>query len=294
MSSLFDLTGQVAVVTGSSHGIGWAIVERMAEHGAQVVVSSRTQDACDARAQAINERFGPAINSQSPRAIAVACDASDRPQLANLVQRALDQYGRIDCVVGNALVEGPGQAFIEKLDIEHFTGWFEGNVTNNAYLAQLVTPSMRAQGGGSIIFMASTSGIAALEDYLGYGSSKAALAHLARILAVQLGPHGIRVNAIAPGIVASRPPEEGGEWADPEDRAIGTGQTPLGRPGTPDEIASCAVWLASPGGAFATGGVFVVDGGQTLKGMTGPHDLRMARRAQAAGGPAQPKRFGAV
>ena len=228
------------------------------------------------------------------RAIGIACDASDRPQLATLVERAVETFGRIDTVVGNALVDGPAQAWIERLDIEQFTTWFEGNVTNNAYLAQLTTPVMRAQGSGSIIFMASTSGIAALEDYLGYGSSKAALAHLARILAVQLGPHGIRVNAIAPGIVASRPPEEGGEWADPEDREIGTGQTPLGRPGTPDEIASCAVWLASPGGAFATGGVFVVDGGQTLKGMTGPHDLRMARRAQAAEGVGQERRYGAV
>jgi NAD(P)-dependent dehydrogenase (short-subunit alcohol dehydrogenase family) len=293
MSSLFDLTGQVAVVTGSSHGIGRAIAERMAEHGAGVVVSGRTPDTCEARAAAINERFGPLADGKA-RALAVACDASDRSQLAHLVERAHEHYGRIDCVVGNALVDGPGQAFIERLDIEHFTQWFEGNVTNNAYLAQLVTPLMREQGGGSMIFMASTSGIAALEDYLGYGSSKAALAHLARILAVQLGPFAIRVNAIAPGIVASRPPEEGGEWADPEDRALGTGETPLGRPGTPDEIASCAVWLASPGGAFATGGVFVVDGGQTLKGMTGPHDLRIARRAQAARGVKQERRYGAV
>lgn len=290
---LFDLTGRVALVTGSSHGIGRAIVERMAEHGAQVVVSSRAQEACDARAEEINQRFGPARDG-SPRALAVACDMSDRPQVARLVERALEGFGRIDCAVGNALVDGPGQAFIEKLDIEHFTTWFEGNVTNNAYLAQLVTPVMREQGGGSIIFMASTSGITVLEDYLGYGSSKAALAHLARILAVQLGPHAIRVNAIAPGIVASRPPDEGGEWADAEDREIGTGQTPLGRPGTPDEIAACAVWLASPGGAFATGGVFVVDGGQTLKGMTGPHDLRMNRRARAAAGEVQERRFGAV
>ena len=268
---LFDLTGQVAVVTGSSQGIGRAIAERMAEHGARVVFSSRTLADCRARADAVNERYG------EERAIAVACDAMERPQLANLIESTMDQWGRIDCVVGNALVSGPTQAWIEKLDIENFGSWFEGNVTNNAYLAQLATPIMRAQGGGSIIFISSTSGIAALEDYLGYGSSKAALSHLARILAVQLGPHNIRVNAIAPGIVASRGHDEG-EWADPEDRAIGTGQTPLGRPGTPDEIASCAVWLASPGGTYATGGVFVVDGGQSLKGMTGPHDLRTFRR----------------
>jgi NAD(P)-dependent dehydrogenase (short-subunit alcohol dehydrogenase family) len=271
---LFDLTGQVVVVTGSSQGIGRAIAERMAEHGARVVFSSRTLAACQARADAVNERYG------EERAIAVACDALQRPHIANLIERTMDQWGRIDSVVGNALVDGPAQAWIEKLDIENFTVWFEGNVTNNAYLAQLVTPIMRDQGGGTIIFVSSTSGIAALEDYLGYGTSKAALSHLARILAVQLGPLNIRVNAIAPGIIASRGWDPEGEWSDADEREIGTGQTPLGRPGTPDEIASCAVWLASPGGTFATGGVFVVDGGQTLKGMTGPHDVRAARRAR--------------
>jgi NAD(P)-dependent dehydrogenase (short-subunit alcohol dehydrogenase family) len=274
---LFDLTGQVAVVTGSSHGIGRAVAERMAEHGARVVFSSRTLAVCQERAEAVNERYG------EERAIAVASDAMSRPQLATLIERTMDKWGRLDCLVGNALVDGPAQAWIEKLDIEHFTMWFEGNVTNNAYLVQLVSPIMRAQGGGTIIFISSTSGIAALEDYLGYGSSKAALSHLARILAVQLGPDNIRVNAIAPGIIASRGWDPEGEWSDPEERKIGTGETPLGRPGTPDEIASCAVWLASPGGTFATGAVFVVDGGQTLKGMTGPHDLRTVRRERHAG-----------
>jgi NAD(P)-dependent dehydrogenase (short-subunit alcohol dehydrogenase family) len=276
---LFDLTGQVAVVTGSSQGIGRAVGERMAEHGARVVFSSRSLETCQARADAVNERYG------EERAIAVACDAMERPQLARLIERTMEQWGRIDCLVGNALVDGPQQAWIEKLDIEHFTTWFEGNVTNNAYLAQLVTPIMRAEGGGTIIFISSTSGIAALEDYLGYGTSKAALSHLARILAVQLGPLNIRVNAIAPGIIASRGWDPEGEWSDAEEREIGTGQTPLGRPGTPDEIASCAVWLASPGGTFATGGVFVVDGGQTLKGMSGPHDVRTARRTRRGGSP---------
>ncbi len=274
---LFDLTGQVALVTGSSEGIGRAIAERMAEHGARVVFSSRRLEACQARADAVNQRYG------DDRAIAVACDALDRPQLKALVDTTLDHWGRIDTIVGNALVSGPTQAWIEKVDIESFTVWFEGNVTNNAYLAQLVSPVMRQQGGGSIIYIASSSGIAALEDYLGYGSSKAALIHLAKMLAIQLGPHKIRVNAIAPGIIASRGWDADGQWADAKDREVGTGLTPLGRPGDPDEIAGCAVWLASPGGTFATGGAFLVDGGQSLKGMTGPHDLRLYRREQLKG-----------
>lgn len=274
---LFDLTGKVAIVTGSSEGIGRAIAERMAEHGARVVFSSRRQEVCQARADAVNERYG------DDRAMAVACDALVRPQLKALVDATLDRWGRVDCVVGNALVSGPTQAWIEKLDIESFTVWFEGNVTNNAYLAQLVSPIMRQQGDGSIIYISSSSGVAALEDYLGYGSSKAALLHLTKMLAIQLGPHGIRVNAIAPGIIASRGWDPEGQWADAKEREIGTGQTPLGRPGDPDEIASCAVWLAAPGGTFATGGVFLVDGGQSLKGMTGPHDLRLYKREQLRG-----------
>jgi len=269
---LFDLTGQVAIVTGSSEGIGRAIAERLAEHGSRVVFSSRTSAACERRAAEVNDRLG------DDRAIALTCDVTDRGQLRHLVDATLDRWGRIDTLVGNALVEGDTSPWIERLDESSFTTWFEGNVTNNAYLAKLVVPGMRAQGGGTIVFISSTSGVAALEDYLGYGTAKAALNQLARILAVQLGRHRVRVNAVAPGIVASRGTDE---WGTEEEQSIAVGDVPLGRLGTPDEIAACVVWLASPGGAFTTGQVFVIDGGQTLKGMAGPHDLRVARRAAA-------------
>jgi NAD(P)-dependent dehydrogenase (short-subunit alcohol dehydrogenase family) len=272
--TLFDLSGQVAVVTGSSKGIGRAIAERLAEHGSNVVFSSRTLADCEARAASVNERHG------DERAIAVRCDTSDRGDLDTLVRAALDKWGRIDTAVGNALVSGDETAWIERLREDDFTAWFEGNVTNNAYLTKLVSPIMRSQGGGSVIFVSSSSGVAALEDYLGYGTSKAALNHLARTLAVQLGPHNIRVNAVAPGIIASQGPEQ---WGTDEEQRIGVGNIPLGRLGTPDEIASCVVWLASPGGTFATGQAFVVDGGQTLKGMEGPHELRSYRRAKLKG-----------
>jgi NAD(P)-dependent dehydrogenase (short-subunit alcohol dehydrogenase family) len=274
-SDLFDLRGHVAVVTGSSLGIGRAIAERLAEHGSKVVFSSRTLETCQRQADAVNERWGEV------RAIAVRCDASVRADLRRLVDTTLERWAHIDTVVGNALVSSDTSPWIERLDEDTFTQWFEGNVTNNAYLAKLVAPGMRTQGGGSIIFISSASGVAALEDYLGYGSSKAALNHLARMLAIQLGPHRIRVNAVAPGIIASQGPEA---WGTPEEQRIGVGSIPLGRLGTPDEIASCVVWLASPGGAFATGQAFVVDGGQTLKGMEGPHNLRGFRRAQLGSG----------
>jgi NAD(P)-dependent dehydrogenase (short-subunit alcohol dehydrogenase family) len=270
--TLFDLTGQVAIVTGSSKGIGRAIGERLAQHGSNVVFSSRTLADCEARAAEVNELCG------DERAIAVRCDTGDRGDLAALVDAALDKWGRIDTAVGNALVSGDTSPWIERFDEDTFTEWFQGNVTNNAYLAKLVSPTMRARGGGSIIFISSTSGVAALEDYLGYGTSKAALNHLARILAVQLGGFNVRVNAVAPGIIGSQGAEE---WGTEEEQRIGVGNIPLGRLGTSDEIASCVVWLASPGGTFATGQAFVVDGGQTLRGMEGPHELRNFRRAQA-------------
>lgn len=272
--TLFDLSGHVAIVTGSSKGIGRAIAERLAQHGSRVVVSSRTLVDCRAVAEAINERAG------EERAIAVACDVASRPDIAGLVDAAMERWGRIDVAVGNALASGDETAWIERLHEDEFTAWFEGNVTNNAYLAKLVSPVMRAQGGGSIVFVSSSSGVAALEDYPGYGTSKAALNHLARTLAIQLGPHNVRVNAVAPGIIASESPEA---WGTAEEQRIGVGRTPLGRLGSPDEIASCVVWLVSPGGTFATGSVFVVDGGQTLKGMDGPHELRAYRRARARG-----------
>ncbi|MGE0880767.1 MAG: SDR family NAD(P)-dependent oxidoreductase [Acidimicrobiia bacterium] len=264
MSSLFDLTGQVAVVTGSSQGIGRAIAERMAEHGARVVFSSRTLADCQACADAVNARHG------EERAIAIACDVTDRSAIEALVAGTVDKWGRLDCAVGNALAPGSSTAWIEKIDLDEFDASLSGNVTNNVLLAKLAVPHMKRQGGGNIMFVSSSSGIAALEDFPAYGTVKAALNHLTKILAIQLGPLNIRVNSIAPGIVDTSGPSK--------ERRFATKDTPLGRPAVPDEIAACAVWLASAGGAYATGSVVVVDGGQSLKGMTGPHDLRVFMR----------------
>jgi NAD(P)-dependent dehydrogenase (short-subunit alcohol dehydrogenase family) len=266
VDDLFDLTGRVAIVTGSSQGIGRACAERLCEHGARVVFSSRTLADCRARASEANGRWN------EERAIAIACDTSDAAQVRDLVRQTADHWGRVDVVVGNAKADAEGTAWVERVDPEQMTRSLVGNITNNLVLTQASVPYMREQGGGSIIFNASTAGVAALEEHLHYGVSKAGLIHMARILAVQLGPLNIRVNCVSPGVIASRG-LDAPEWADGERERVVAGPTPLGRAGSPDEIASCVVWLASPGGAFATGQNFVVDGGQTLKGMEGPHEM---------------------
>jgi NAD(P)-dependent dehydrogenase (short-subunit alcohol dehydrogenase family) len=266
VSELFDLSGRVALVTGSTHGIGRACAERLAEHGARVVFSSRSVDDCEARAEAVNRRWG------ADRALAVPCDVGDAEQVRELVRRTAEHWGRLDVVVGNARTEIPGTSWVERIDPATMTSALVGSATNNLVLAQEAVPHLRRQGGGSVIFIASTAGTAALEEHLAYGVAKAALIHMASILAVQLGPHNVRVNTVSPGVIAARGLDSEA-WADGERARVVTGKTPLGRPGTPDEIAGCVVWLASPSGAFATGKDFVVDGGQTLKGMEGPHEF---------------------
>ena len=276
MEQLFDLTGHVAIVTGSSHGIGRACAERLCQYGARVAFSSRTLSECEARAAVMNERWG------ADRAIAVSCDTSDPDQISNLVNRTIDQWGRIDTVVGNALVSSSGTSWVERTDPEQLTRALVGNITNNLVLAQHAVPLMRRQGSGSIVFIASTAGTLALEEHLAYGVAKAGLIHMSKILAVQLGPSNVRVNTVSPGVIASRG-LDAPDWASGERARVVTGPTPLGRPGTPDEIAGCVVWLASPAGAFATGCDFIVDGGQTLKGMEGPHEMFERARARASG-----------
>jgi NAD(P)-dependent dehydrogenase (short-subunit alcohol dehydrogenase family) len=274
---LFDLTGRVAVVTGSTHGIGRACAERLAEHGARVVFSSRSAADCEARALATNERWG------ADRALAIPCDVGDAAQVRELVRGTVARWGRLDIVVGNARTEIRGTSWLERIDPDSMTAALVGSVTNNLVLAQEAVPHLREQGGGSIVFVASTAGTAALEEHLPYGVAKAALIHMAAILAVQLGPANVRVNTVSPGVIAARG-LDAPEWSDGERAAVVTGPTPLGRPGTPDEIAGCVVWLASPSGAFATGKDFVVDGGQTLKGMEGPHEyfeLMRRRRTES-------------
>ena len=252
---LFDLTGQVAVVTGSSRGIGRAIAERLAEHGARVVISSRKQDACDAVAAAINAKHGAGT------ALAVAANISSKAALQALVDRALADYGRIDTLVCNA-ASNPYYGPMAGIADEQLRKILDNNIVANHWLVTMVAPQMVARRDGSIIIVSSIGGLRGSSVIGAYCISKAADMQLARNLAVELGPHNVRVNCIAPGLIKTDCAKA--LWDDPAALAERTASTPLRRIGEPDEIAGAAVYLAAPASRFMTGQSLVIDGGVTI------------------------------
>lgn len=257
MSGLFDLSGKVAVVTGSSRGIGRAVAERMAEAGARVVVSSRKLASCEAVAAAINTARG------EDRAIAVAASISVKEDLARLVDTVLGRWGRINILVCNA-ASNPYYGPMAGISDEQFRKVLDNNVLANHWLVQFVQPGMIARRDGSIVIVSSIGGLRGSPTIGAYNLSKAADMQLARNLAVELGPHNVRVNCIAPGLIKTDFAKA--LWDDPATLKAYTDVTPLGRIGQPDEIAGTAIYLASAAGSFATGQTFVVDGGYTVYG----------------------------
>jgi NAD(P)-dependent dehydrogenase (short-subunit alcohol dehydrogenase family) len=252
--NLFDLTGRVAIVTGSTKGIGRAIAHRFAEHGAKVVVSSRRADACDETAAAINAEFGDA-------AVAIPCHIGHRDELEALVEQTVATLGPVDALVANAAVN-PWAGPMADLPDAAFDKVMATNVRSSHWLANLVIPGMKERGGGSITFVSSIGGLIGT-DVLGvYAVSKAAEMQLARNLAVEHGRDGIRANTIAPGMV--RTDFARYLWEDPETLDRATRRTPLRRIAEPDEIAGAAVFLASAAGSYVTGQTLVVDGGSTI------------------------------
>ena len=252
--SLFDLTGKVAVVTGSTRGIGEAIVHRLADHGAKVVVSSRKADACDRVAAAINERH-------PGQALALPCNISDKAALQALVDRTNAEWGKIDVVVCNAAVNpyfGPSKDMPD----EALDKIMSSNVKSNHWLAHMVLPQMVERHDGAIIIISSIGGIRGSSVIGGYCLSKAADFQLARNLAVEYGAHNVRVNCIAPGLIKTDFARA--LWEDPDILKRSTSTAPLKRIGEPDEIAGAAVFLASKAGAFMTGQQIVIDGGVTI------------------------------
>ena len=254
--SLFDLSGQVAIVTGSSRGIGRAIAERLAEHGAHVVISSRKQHACDDVAAAINARHG------TGRALAVAASISSKEALQSLVERTNAEFGRIDVLVCNA-ASNPYYGPQAGIGDEQFRKILDNNVLSNHWLIQLCAPQMIERRSGAIVIVSSIGGLRGSTTIGAYCISKAADLQLARNLAHEYGPHGVRVNCIAPGLIRTDFAKALHE--NPVLRAKVEGETPLRRIGEPDDIGGIAVLLASAAGQYITGQTFVADGGMMIR-----------------------------
>jgi NAD(P)-dependent dehydrogenase (short-subunit alcohol dehydrogenase family) len=253
--SLFDLTGKVAVITGSSRGIGRAIAERMAEHGAKVVISSRKAAPCQEVADAINATYG------AGRAIVVPANISSKDDLQRLVDETRRQLGPIDILVCNA-ASNPYYGPMAGIADDQFRKILDNNIVSNHWLISMVAPEMIARKDGSIIIVSSIGGLRGSEVIGAYCISKAADMQLARNLAHEYGPHNIRVNCIAPGLIKTDFAKA--LWENPAALAERTRTTPLRRIGEPDEIAGAAVFLASKAGSFTTGQSIVIDGGVTI------------------------------
>lgn len=253
--SLFDLTGKVALVTGSTKGIGKAIAKRMAEQGAKVVISSRNQELCD--------EVAAEINSSGRTAIGISCNINYAEQLERLVKKTEDQLGRIEILVCNAAINpyfGPSQDIPDSA----FDKVMHANIGSVHRLCKLVIPSMAQNDGGSVIIVSSIGGLKGSDALGAYAISKAADMQIARNLAVEWGPKNVRVNCIAPGLV--RTDFAKALWENPEIYAATVSKYPLRRIGEPDEIAGTAVLLASDAGSFTTGQTIVIDGGGTIAG----------------------------
>lgn len=251
---MFQLTGQVAIVTGSSRGIGRAIAEAMAGAGARVVVSSRKPAACEYVVESIRAGGGEAI--------AVPCNVAERSQLEALVHAAIAEWGRLDILVCNAAVN-PYYGPMARMPDDAYERIMNTNVRSNFWLCNLAASHMAERGGGSIIIVSSIGANQGSATLGVYGMSKAADYALVRNLAVEWGPHGIRANGIAPGLIKtdfSRALWENEELLRNVERG-----TPVRRIGQPEDIGGVAVFLASRAAAYLTGQTLVVDGGITVK-----------------------------
>lgn len=252
---LFDLSGKVAIVTGSSRGIGLAIAAALAAHGAKVVISSRKQDACDEVAHAVNAEHGEGT------AIAVAANISDKVALQNLVDETRKAFGRIDVLICNA-ASNPYYGPMAGISDEQFRKIFDNNVLSNHWLIGMVAPEMLERKSGSIVIVSSIGGLTSSTVIGAYNVSKAADFQLARNLAAEFGPSQVRVNCIAPGLVKTDFARA--LWENPDTLKAVTRTTPLRRIGEPHEIAGAAVFLASPASTFMTGQTMIVDGGSMI------------------------------
>ncbi len=249
----FSLQGKVAVITGSSRGIGRSIAETMAGLGASVVISSRKAEACAEVADAIRAGGG--------KAIALPCNISRKDEIEALIAGTEQQLGAPDILVCNAAVN-PYFGPLAGISDEAFDKIMASNVRSNLWLCNRVISAMKQKGGGAIVIVSSIAGLQGNVALGAYGISKAADFALARNLAVEHGPFNVRVNCIAPGLIKTDFARA--LWENAEIVKQRNAVTPLRRIGLPGEIGPIAAFLASPAASFITGQVIIADGGVTI------------------------------
>lgn len=247
VASLFSLRGRVAIVTGGTRGLGLSIARGFAGAGARVVVASRSPEACAAAAQAIVADGGDAIG--------VPCHLGEPDQIEALVAATVAHYGALDCVVNNAAT--PLRTSLTDFDMALWRKSLDVNLTGPLLLVRAALAHLADSDAATVINVLSVGGLRGSISLLGYGSAKAALRHATEVLAAELAPRGIRVNALAPGPFDTRMLRSGDD-AVPADAAA---DTLLGRVAQPDEIIGAALFLASSASSYVTGSVVTVDGG---------------------------------
>jgi NAD(P)-dependent dehydrogenase (short-subunit alcohol dehydrogenase family) len=253
MKHPFDLSGQVAVITGSSKGIGRSAAEIMASLGAKVVISSRKADACEAVADGIRKTGGEAI--------VIPCNISRKEEVEGLVKGTIAKWGKIDTLVCNAAVN-PYFGPLAKIPDEAFDKIMSSNIKSNLWLCNFAIPGMAERGSGSVVIVSSIGGLRGSGQLGAYGISKAADMQLTRSMAVEWGPRNVRINCVAPGLIKTDFAKE--LWKDEEKLKPRLATTPLRRIGAPDEIGGIVAFLASKAASFMTGTVIVADGGVTI------------------------------
>lgn len=254
---MFDLTGKNILITGSSRGIGKAIAKQMLLQGANVVISSRKQDACEQVTAELNQLARP----NSARAVSIPCNISKKEELEHLVNETKQQLGAIDVLVCNAAIN-PHFGPMSTIPDSAFDKILASNIKSNHWLCQLVLPDMAERREGVVIIISSIAGLTGNPVLGTYGISKAADMALARNIAVEYGGRNIRANTIAPGLIKTDFSQT--LWANDMILNEALRHTPLARIGEPDEIAGAAVFLASDAGKYMTGQTLVIDGGAMI------------------------------
>jgi len=250
VTSLFDLSGRTAIVTGGSRGLGRAMALGFAKAGANVVVASRKLDTC--------QQVADEIEALGGRALAYSVNLSDPAALEGLVQASVERFGGVSIVVNNAgtVLDRP----LERLAVDTFTGAMTTNLLSPMMLVQAAREHLAASGHGAVLNITSIAASRATPDRYYYPPAKAALAQVTKSMARELGPLGIRVNAISPGTFRTDMVEKA---YDDKQLAATARMTPIGRVAEPEEMVGPALMLCSDAGSFVTGAVLTVDGGAT-------------------------------